>query len=331
MTTMEDDPLGSTQALLAAIIENSDDAIVSKTLDGIVTSWNPGAERLFGYCADEMIGRPIAVIAAPGREQEMPAILARIRAGEKVDHFETERRHKSGRVVPVSLTVSPVRGADGRIVGASKIARDIAERRLAEERQTLLVRELNHRVKNTLATVAAIANRTIAASTGLADFEVAFSGRLHALARAHELLSEGFWQAVALRDVVARAVAPFGDDGRVDNGGGPAKLKPKPALTLALVLHELTTNAAKYGALSVPDGRVAVTVSPLAMDGRPGRRLVWRESVAPPARRSFGSQWIEAGVRGDLRGTAVIDYARDGLVCTIDFRADDDILHDAPG
>ena len=116
-----------TDALLAAIVESSDDAIASKTLDGIVTSWNRAAERLFGYAAEEMIGRPIAVLAAPGREDEMPAILARIRRGEQVDHFETVRRRKDGGLVEVALTVSPVRDGRGRIVGASKIARDIGD------------------------------------------------------------------------------------------------------------------------------------------------------------------------------------------------------------
>ena len=147
-------------ALLAAIVESSDDAIASKTLDGIVTSWNRAAERLFGYAAEEMIGRPIAVLAAPGRENEMPAILERIRRGERVDHFDTVRRRKDGTLVEVSLTVSPVRDEAGRIVGASKIARDITERRRAEQERELRLGELRHRVKNLLAMVQALAHQT---------------------------------------------------------------------------------------------------------------------------------------------------------------------------
>ena len=125
-------PPGLASSLLTAIVESSDDAIASKTLDGVVTSWNRAAERLFGYAAAEMIGQPIARLAAPGREGEMPAILERIRRGERVDHFDTVRRRKDGTLVEVSLTVSPVRDAAGRVVGASKIARDITERRRAE-------------------------------------------------------------------------------------------------------------------------------------------------------------------------------------------------------
>ncbi|MGH6887387.1 MAG: PAS domain-containing protein, partial [Geminicoccales bacterium] len=117
---------------LAAIVESSEDAIVSKSLDGIVRSWNPAAEELFGYAADEMVGRPISILAAPGREKEMPEILERVRRGEKIDHYETVRRRKDGSLVHVSLTISPIYDHAGRIVGASKIARDITERNRAE-------------------------------------------------------------------------------------------------------------------------------------------------------------------------------------------------------
>jgi PAS domain S-box-containing protein len=120
-------------AWLAAIVESADEAIASKTLDGIVTSWNPAAEKLFGYAADEMVGGHISILAAPGRENEMPAILERIRRGEKVDHYETVRRRKDGRLVNISLTVSPIRDEAGQIIGASKIARDITENKRAEE------------------------------------------------------------------------------------------------------------------------------------------------------------------------------------------------------
>ena len=128
---------------LAAIVESSDDAIVSKTLDGIITSWNPAAERLFGYTAKEMIGRPIAILAAPDHENEMPLILERIRRGEKVEHFETVRRRKDGSLVDISLTVSPIRDQSGQILGASKIARDITQHKRAE--QALLESEARFR------------------------------------------------------------------------------------------------------------------------------------------------------------------------------------------
>jgi two-component system, LuxR family, sensor kinase FixL len=121
-----------TEQLLAALVASSDDAIISKTLDGIVTSWNASAERIFGYTAAEMIGRPISVLAPPGAEDEMPAILERLKRGEKVSHLETVRRRKDGALVSVSLTVSPIRDETGRLVGASKLVRDITAAKQAE-------------------------------------------------------------------------------------------------------------------------------------------------------------------------------------------------------
>lgn len=145
--------------LLASIVESSDDAIVSKDLDGIVTSWNKGAERIFGYTAEEMIGKPISIIAAPDRVDEMPRILERIRHGERVDHFETHRQSKDGRILNISLTVSPVHDSHGRVVGASKVARDITEQvrgrdELAEQRERLRV------------TLSSIGDAVIAADAG---------------------------------------------------------------------------------------------------------------------------------------------------------------------
>lgn len=127
MTTLHD-----VQLLLASIVETSDDAIISKDLNGIVTSWNRSATRIFGYTADEMIGRPIAVLAAPDRVNEMPKILDRIRHGERIEHYETRRRAKSGQIIDISVTISPIRDQDGQVVGASKIARDITASKLAE-------------------------------------------------------------------------------------------------------------------------------------------------------------------------------------------------------
>ena len=119
----------ATSALLAAIVDSSDDAIVSKTLEGIITSWNRGAEKIFGYSAAEAIGQHITFIIPPERHSEEDDVLAHIRRGEKIDHFETIRQTKDGRKVGISLTVSPVRDVQGRIIGASKVARDITRRK----------------------------------------------------------------------------------------------------------------------------------------------------------------------------------------------------------
>src|SRR5678815_3621345 len=116
---------------LSALIESADDAIISKTLKGIITSWNAGAQRIFGYTADEVIGKSITILIPEGHENEEPAILARLRAGERIEHYETIRVRKDGKLVNISLTVSPIIGPNGEIIGASKIARDITEQRQA--------------------------------------------------------------------------------------------------------------------------------------------------------------------------------------------------------
>jgi PAS domain S-box-containing protein len=130
------------QAFLSSIVESADDAIISKTLDGVITSWNAGAERVFGYSPEEVIGKPVTILIPPEHHNEEPAILAKLRRGERVEHYETRRRRKDGTIIDISLTVSPVRDDEGRIVSASKIARDITERkRLQAERNRLLQQE----------------------------------------------------------------------------------------------------------------------------------------------------------------------------------------------
>ncbi|HYE13524.1 MAG TPA: PAS domain S-box protein, partial [Pyrinomonadaceae bacterium] len=133
---------------LAAIIESAEDAVVTKTLDGVITSWNRGAERIFGYTAEEVIGRPINILIPADHPDEEPAILARLRAGQRIEHYETVRVRKDGSFVDISLTVSPIRGPDGRIIGASKIARDISERKRAEEALRQREEELTDFIEN---------------------------------------------------------------------------------------------------------------------------------------------------------------------------------------
>src|ERR1700751_2257531 len=140
-----------TASLLASIVESSDDGIYSKDLDGIITSWNKGAEQLFGYTAAEVIGKPVTILIPPERYDEEPFILERIRRGEGVNHYETVRRRKDGTPVDISLTVSPIKNADGRIIGASQIGRDITERKRAEAAFGEVQMELAH--ANRVATV----------------------------------------------------------------------------------------------------------------------------------------------------------------------------------
>jgi PAS domain S-box-containing protein len=294
---------------LASVVESSDDAIISKDLQGVVQSWNQGAERLFGYSAEEIIGKSITLIFPPDRMDEEPSILARLRRGERIGHYETVRRRKDGALVDVSLTVSPIFSSDGRVIGASKIARDIALAKRAREQQKLLLAEIMHRVKNTLATVQAIASQTLCQSP--AEERGAFMARLHALSKAHDLLITDRWDCAPLTAVIEAAVEPFQHD-RFRLEGPDVGLNASTSLHISLALHELATNAAKYGALSNRTGRIRIRWKPMGNDCL---MFSWQErggpSIAPPKRKGFGSILIEhAFERVRFR------YAQRGLTCS---------------
>lgn len=304
---------------LAAIIESSDDAILSMGLDGTITSWNQGAERLYGYRAEEVIGQPVMILLPEDRQDEEPRILERIRWGERVEPYETVRCRKDGSAVEVSLTVSPVRNAEGRVIGASKIARDITERRRAERLQQTLVHELNHRVKNILATVQAIARQSFRSGPLDNRAREVFEARLQSLSRAHDLLTRENWDGAEIAAVVSEVLAPYPRQ-RFEIEGTQLRLPPRVALALTLALHELATNAAKYGALSVPTGRVAITWAVTPGDP-PNLALRWQERggppVSPPAQKGFGSRLIERSLAMELAGEVHITYDPAGVICTV--------------
>ena len=439
---------------LAAIVDSSEDAIVSKDLSGIITSWNPGAERLFGYAAEEMIGKSITLLIPAQLQQEEARILERVTSGHRVEHFETTRVRKDGTPVTISLTVSPVRNAQGMVVGASKIARDITERKTAEqalaertlqlalaERAALvgslaydpntdrmqvsegyaaihgfpmgttaitraewqagvhpedrerleelrnhafrerldeydvdyrIVRrggevrwigarififygndgrprrvvgvnidiserkrgeehlralnaELDHRVKNVLATVRAIITQTPKSDSSLADFVAGLDGRMKSLARTHELLSRNHWQDVSLAEVVRREIAPYATGNATVLGPG-VTLKAAAAQAMAIVLHELATNAAKHGAFSQPSGRLFVGWCWLS-NGSHGRLGIhWQESGGPPistpSQTGFGTSVIRELIPFELGVTVDLTFASDGLQCRLEIPAD---------
>lgn len=305
---------------LAAIVSSSDDAIVSKTLDGFVTTWNGGAERIFGYSAEEMVGQHITRIVPLELRPEEEDILARLRRGEHVDHFETVRVAKDGRRIDVSVTVSPMRDKSGRLVGASKVGRDITERKHFERLQQLLISELNHRVKNTLATVQSIANQTVHRAKSASDFATRFGGRLQSLARTHNLLTQSTWQGAELTAII-RDQLPLGEDsdGRISYSGPLVMLDAQASLHLSLVLHELATNALKYGALSDLKGKLSIRWV-VQTDG--GRHLVlhWQETGGPtvtvPQSRGFGTTLIEKSLEAH-GGVTSIRYEAEGVSCEI--------------
>ena len=282
-----------------------------------MTSWNAGATRIFGYEPDEMIGQPIIRIIPPELRDEENSILTHIRRGERVEHLDTVRIAKDGRRIDISLAVSPIRNAVGEIIGASKIARDITERKASEDLQRLLFNELNHRVKNTLATIQAIARASLRAEPSPRAFVASFSGRIDALARAHDVLMQGRLQGAEFADLVREQVDLGSGDPRISWSGPAVTLDPRMTVQMALVLHELATNARKYGALSVPTGRLAIGWTSTWHKGR--ELLVdWKESGVPsvnaPASGGFGTTLIERTFEAN-QGETAIRYFADGFQC----------------
>jgi PAS domain S-box-containing protein len=308
---------------LASIVESSDDAIVAKDLNGVITSWNLGAERLFGYSADEAIGSSVTILIPPDRLDEEPEILARIRNGERVNHYETVRCRKDGSALEISLTVSPIRGPDGAVIGASKIARDITERRRSIEQERLLLREMSHRVKNLFALAGSIVTLSARSAKTPKELAASVGDRLAALARAHELtlpygtgIAGPGEQIATLYSLIKTVVSPYEDkhEARLVLTGSDVRLSATAVSALALIVHEFATNSAKYGSLSVPAGRIAIDCA------EDGDRfvLVWTEQDGPTlgalrGEEGFGSLMTRAAAKGQLGGTIEHHWAADGL------------------
>lgn len=256
------------------------------------------------------------------RHDEEPEIIGRIRRGDRVAHYETIRRRKDGSLVDISLTVSPIRDRNGTIVGASKIARDITEARRAQEQQILLVREMNHRIKNLFALVSSVVSISARSAQTPSDLAVAIRNRLEALARAHSLtlqdLESGNTPAeTTLVKLLQAILAPYfaGDDCDVTITGGDVPVSGSALTSLALLLHEFATNAAKYGAFSRAGGRIMVHLT----TQEHLLHLIWTERkgptiTAPPSIQGFGTKLEQATVHSQLNGTIEREWHPDGLV-----------------
>jgi PAS domain S-box-containing protein len=306
---------------LAQSLEASDrvtdfvgDAKVVKDLGGVITHWNRGAEQLFGYSAEEVVGRPVTVLIPPERLDEEYAILQRVRRGDRVDNFETARRHKDGRLIEVLLTISPIRGAGGKVVGAVKSVRDVTERKRNEALVVILAREAEHRAKNLLANVRAMVR--LSQSDTPEGLRRAIEGRIEALANVHSLFVQSRWAGAELRCLVEQELSPYSMRTQID--GPSIMLNPELAQAMAIALHELATNAAKYGSLSAAEGIVHVEWGPAA-----DKRLMlrWTEAggppVEPPTRSGFGTNVMEAMIQDHLKGEVRLDWRAEGLACEI--------------
>jgi PAS domain S-box-containing protein len=304
------------QHWLAAIVESSTDGIIGTDRDGVIMSWNEGAGQVFGYAAEDVIGKPVTILIPPERHDEEPFILERIRRGEKVEHYETVRQRKDGNLIVVSLRVSPVQDDQGLIIGASIFARDITERKQVERQATVLAREAEHRTRNILATVSATVE--LSQSDTPEGLKAAIRGRIQALANVHALFVESRWTGAELKQIVTQELAPYRSDGTRTLIKGPKiVLEPNVAQAIAVTLHELATNAVKYGSLSTPAGRVRLTWS-RSPNGELAIRWTERGGppVTPPARHGFGTRVMHRLIE-QIRGSITFDWRENGLSCKV--------------
>jgi PAS domain S-box-containing protein len=316
---------------LRLVIDSAADyAIFTTGPDWRVSSWNAGAERLLGWTAEEVVGRSADLIFTPEDraagvpEREAAKALAEGRASNERWHL----RKDGSRFWGSGLTMA-LRGAEGDPppppLGLLVIMRDRTERRRAEERRELLVHELNHRVKNTLAVVQSLAAQTARGAPDLPSFGAAFQARLIALARAHDLLTREDWVGAPLHAVARAALEPLAiDETRVDLSGcaSDVVLPPGAALALAMAVHELATNALKHGALSAPDGRVSVACRGAADPGGGAPVVEWVERggppvAGPPAKRGFGLRLLGRGLMAQAGVGADLRFEPEGVRCTL--------------
>lgn len=306
---------------LAAIVRSSNDAIVSKTTEGVVLSWNAAAERMFGYSAEEIVGKSIRILIPDDRQSEEDDILAKILIGAEVANFQTIRLRKDGSKLPCSITVSPIHDREGNIVGASKIVRDITEQTEREELVRLLLAEVNHRSKNMLALVQAIARQiSKPEDKGFLD---RFGARLQSLTASQDALIQSGWRGADVETLVGLQLAHFHDliGTRIQISGAQVTLSASATQVLGMAIHELATNASKYGALSSDEGRVTIAWRLLDQQSTPRFEIEWRESGGPPVKEptqvGFGASVLGKIAKGSFNADVSTTLASDGLVWTL--------------
>lgn len=308
------------------LIENAPDAMVIVDRDEHIVLINAEAERMFGYGRAEMVGRPISDLMPEeyrqGHQGRLAAFLAAPRLRRMGYGRELFGLRKDGSTFPIETNLSVLPGSEGGLI--SSAIRNVSQRHEAEERQALLIRELNHRVKNTLANVQAIVTQTLRTAKDPEAFSEALTARLAAFSQSHDVLTRNDWTGAQVRDIAAEQLRPYGhgEEARFRLSGPEVKLSPNRAVMLGMVLGELATNAAKYGALS-NGGTAEICWTRRDEAGTPWLCLVWRESGGPavsePPRRGFGSRLIERSVSEGLGGSARLTFEPKGVACEIAF------------
>ena len=313
---------------LAAIFAASQDALYAVSLDGHIETWNPAAETLFGYTAGEIYGRHVSILAEEKYAAEQEKNLATVAAGQSIGPVDCIRLRKNGKSFNASISIGPMRAPDGSVIGMSAAVHDISDRKEWEARQLLMSRELAHRVKNSLAVLQSILRSTLKVARNPDHFAEAFSGRVHSMAAAQDILSANDWRGAELGALARRQLAFYfeGAPGRLHISGPEINLPADYAAPFGLIFNELATNAIKYGALSVDTGKIELVwrienVSLLR------RRLIvtWTETGGPDAttrgKASFGTTLIEKSLAG---AKVTQEYLPTGLICEIQADLKDD-------
>lgn len=324
--------LQAAEARYRAVFDQAAVGVARVADDGRFLEVNDRFCAITGYDRSDLLTQRYQDITHPDDVDPDMAQAAALLAG-RIPNYSREKRYlnKDGDTVWINLAVSLVRTRDGAPDYFVTVIEDITPRKRAEAEQQryqgqlrLMINELNHRVKNTLATVQSMAAQALRGSGDPAVAYERFESRLMGLAEVHDVLTRENWHGADLREVVERALRPFASSvpGQICIEGASVWLQPRAALTMALVLHELATNAVKYGALSRAGGQVSLGWTFAGGDER--LRLTWAESggpaVRPPTRRGFGSRLIERALKSELQGQAIMTYAPDGLVCIMDGR-----------
>ena len=320
--------LAETQRRLDAVLNNASVSIFLMDDRQQCVYMNAAAEQLTGFRLDETQGRPLHDVVHHTRPDgsHFPVDECPIdRAFPENNNQQGEEVfvHKDGHFYPVAFTASPVRDEASKTVGTIIEVQDISERKRAQEHQRLLIDELNHRVKNTLAIVQSIAQQTFKGDAASPETREAFEGRLAALASAHNLLNQKKWESVSMTAIVEDAVKPFRSvAGGFSIDGPDFHMAPQTAVTFALAINELATNAAKHGALTLPQGCVAISWTIQVSGDDQCLQLLWIESdgprVKPPSLRGFGTRMLQRALANELGGEVNLDFRPEGLVCKVE-------------
>ncbi len=325
---LAEERLRSSERRYRTLLEALPAAVYTTDAEGYITYFNQHAADLWGrrpelnkerWCGSAKVCGPDG---APIPEAEWPIVIA-LREGREVRNAEVIMERKDGKRIPLIPYPTLLRDEEGAITGAINMLVDISERKSAETRQRIMIDELNHRVKNTLATIQSMASQSAIAATSPEVFRDRLIGRLIALSQAHDQLSNRNWTNADLSEIAAAGLAPFRQQNaqNIVIRGEPIELTPRAGLVFAMLFHELATNAVKFGALSDTGGRLAVEWEKRNEDGAHKLCVYWKESggpsVKPPQHRGFGTALVERGVRVELGGAGRLQFDPKGVQCEI--------------